>query len=79
MKVNAFITNYGFTRFVNAITDCYLLAYNYQQLLELWATVAYAIALHDKTFEMGTEMVTMRAMLKLHTDIGNDLEQGNLA
>ena len=79
LKVQAFITNYGFTRFINAITDGYLLAYNYQHLIELWALVSHAIALHHRTFDMGEDTLTMRELLKLHSAIGNDLENGNLA
>jgi hypothetical protein len=79
LKVQAFITKYGFTRFVNAINDGYLLAYNYQQLIELWALVSHAIALHHRTFGMDEDKLTMRELLKLHSAIGTDIEEGNLA
>jgi hypothetical protein len=80
LKVQAFITNYGFTRFVNAITDGYLLAYNYQQLIELWALVSHAIALHHRTFGGDAySKQTMQELLKLHSAIGTDIEEGNLA
>jgi hypothetical protein len=77
-QTKAYIAQYGYSKFVAVITDAYLLAYNNEQLANLWAMLGSAIALHESQYNGNGAQGVMAAMLSLHNDIGSDLHTGAL-